>query len=200
MSSSNKYIDEYELLSRLKDGDKEAFDAIYHRYSFRIYRKLLRMAKLELIAEELTQEVFVKVWEKRHLINLSQSFRSYLFQIAQNFLIDFYRKAARDQKLNMAILSVATDASDDTESTILYRESQHLLKTAVSQLPAQQQLVFQLCKLEGRSYEETADLMGISIATVSNHMTKASRAVREFLSRQHNIAVIALLSSILRQI
>ena len=76
--------EEYELLVALTKGDETAFECIYYRYSARIFANILRMVKSESLAQELLQEIFVKLWSKRHLINPQKPFTVYLLRIAEN--------------------------------------------------------------------------------------------------------------------
>ena len=89
--------DEKILLEGLRAGEVSSFDALYHNYSRQIYRKLLKMIKHPFLAEELTQDVFVKVWEKRSVIDIEKPFSYYILTIANHTVIDLYRKTARDE-------------------------------------------------------------------------------------------------------
>src|SRR5690606_41339582 len=90
---------ETEYLHQLKEGDQQAFTYFYDAFKLPIYRKLLKMVRIETVAEELTQDVFVRIWDKRLLIDPGQAFKSYLYRISQHILYDFYRKVARDECL-----------------------------------------------------------------------------------------------------
>lgn len=174
---------ENELLLRMKAGDPEAFNTLYDFHCLDVYRKIISMVKIENTADELTQDLFVKIWDKRHLIDPSQPFRFYLFKIAQRLVIDFYRKASRDEKLKSAIKAIGSAQSNTVENGVLLKESQHIFNQAINRLPLQQQRVFQLCKIEGRSYQEVSELLGISTATINNHIVRATKAVRMYFNR-----------------
>ncbi|HEY8387177.1 MAG TPA: sigma-70 family RNA polymerase sigma factor, partial [Parasegetibacter sp.] len=98
MSTDNLY-NEKELLFLLNKGDEQAFEQLYHSYSPRIFGNLVKLLKSEDIAEELLQDVFIKIWQRRSGIDPEQSFRSYLFRIAENSVYDFFRRTARDKLL-----------------------------------------------------------------------------------------------------
>ena len=150
------------------------------------------------MAQEILQEVFLKVWDHRKHIDPEKSFRSYLFKIAENKAYDFFRKAARDHKLRQLLLAAATESYDHIESIMINKENSQLLQQAIEALPPQRQQVFRLCKLEGKSYEEVSRLLGISTSTISDHIVKASRAVREFIAANHHIAAGMLMMSLLK--
>lgn len=178
--------DEQGLLKKLRDGDGLALDFFYQRYSLCIYRKIKKMVKGEMAAEELLQDVFVKVWDKRHLIDPNQSFKSYLYAIAQNLVYDFYRKAARDEKLQTQLKALSKGYYSHVEEGIYLKETSEILNKAIDNLPSQQRLVFTLCKLEGESYKDVSAALGISISTINNHVVKATKKIQGYMSREQN--------------
>ncbi len=91
---------EKELLIRMSAGDEVAFREIYHHYSPRIYGKLLKVLKSEDIASELLQELFASIWQRRENIDPDKSFRSYLFKIADNLIIDLFRKTKQRSEID----------------------------------------------------------------------------------------------------
>lgn len=193
-----EYIDEKALLLKLKDGDEQAFDKLYQSYSLRIYRKLFKMVKVDVLADELTQDVFVKVWTKRHLLDSEQSFRSYLFSIAQHLVYDTYRKMSRDESLVNKVKLISTELYTHTEEDIYYKETAEMVQKAIELLPTQQRRVFQACKIEGRSYEEVARELNISVSTVNGHIVKATKTVAEYLSKSGTLVFcLALYSTFL---
>lgn len=175
---------EFKLLKRLQSGDQLAFEALYHSYSKEIYRKLLKMVKDVILAEELTQDVFVKIWNKREVITTDQRFRYYLLTVANNIVNDFYRRAARERKLQDEIIAASTELYNPIEEQIYYKESKELMDQAIDSLPSQQKLVFQMCKMEGKSYEEVSKLLGISTSTISNHIVKATKSIKIYFFDQ----------------
>uniref|UniRef100_UPI00356A6C04 RNA polymerase sigma factor n=1 Tax=Mariniphaga sediminis TaxID=1628158 RepID=UPI00356A6C04 len=87
-----------ELLLLIRDDDMVAFYQLYERYSRRLYGFVLRYIKLEADAEEIVQEVFIKIWESRSKIDVYSSFESFLFSIAYNATIDLFRKRVTEKK------------------------------------------------------------------------------------------------------
>lgn len=186
-------LDERNLLIELKAGNERAFEQVYNLYSLRLYGFLLKLVKDENIARDLLQELFIKVWEKRDLIDPEKTFRPYLFRIAENSVVDFFRKAACDKKLEMKLISASTEWYSHIEEAIYSRENAVMFDQAIKQLPPQCRLVFTLCKIEGKSYKEVSQILGISVATISNHLQKATRCIRqEALLSDHITSVIFL--------
>lgn len=172
--------DEKGLLLQLKQGSEHAFEKIYTLYSARLYGNLLKLVKLEEEAKEILQDVFLKIWKEREHIDTEKSFRSYLFKIAENKVYDFFRKAARDKKKEVALMAIASPGYELAEEFLLTDQNAAILREAIESLPPQRQQVFRLCKLEGKSYKEVSELLGISTSTVSDHIVKATKSVREY--------------------
>ncbi len=190
---------ELEYLHRLKEGDQQSFIHFYDTFKLPIYRKLLKMVRIPSIAEELTQDVFVKIWDKRALIDPEQSFRSYLYRIAQHILYDFYRKIARDERLQEEIRLLVLNEHNPTDDWLFLKETQNILDRAISSLPEQQRQIYTLCKIEGKSYKEVALELGISVHTISTHMTRASKKIQEFMTKyQHLILISGICSTFLK--
>ncbi len=185
------------LLDALSQGSHPAFEQLYDRYSRRIYANLIRLVRSEAVAEELLQDVFMKVWELRATINTGQSFRSFLFQISGNLAIDFYRKSARQHTMELAKKLTEESTYDHVEKYIDFKEAEILLDRAISALPPQRQRIFRLCRIEGKSYEEVAELFSLTRNTVKDHMTKANRFLRELLSQEYGpfLVLLAAVSS-----
>lgn len=181
---------EKELLERLIAGDERAFDLLYHQYSKRIYANTLRLVKDEEFAQEILQEVFIRIWQQRERLDADKSFSSYLFTITQNLIRDFFRKAARDRKLQAMLISVGSELYEHIESTIFHKETNAILNEAIEQLPLQRKRIFTLCKIEGKSYDEVAAIMGISVSTVGNQLVKATRSIRQHFLLSENCALL----------
>lgn len=185
------------LLKQLRDGNEDAFDFFYQKYSIQIYRKLYKMTKVSSLSEELLQDVFVKIWEKRHLVDPEKPFKSYLFQIAQNLMYDFYRKVAREERLQQKIKQTFSELQYVTEESLNLKDTQQILTRAINNLPPQQRLVFQLCKMEGKSYEEVGTTLGVSTSTINGHIVKATKSIKTFMCNYENVAFAFFIAGIL---
>jgi RNA polymerase sigma-70 factor (ECF subfamily) len=172
--------DEKELLLLLLNGSEQAFEKIYKLYSTRLYGNLLKLVKSEAEAQEILQDVFLKIWDNRQRIDIDKSFRSYLFKIAENKVYDFFRKAARDKKREAQLISLATNDYIAAEELFMAEEKSAILQRAIDSLPPQRQQVFRLCKLEGKSYKQVSELLGISVSTISDHIVKATKSIRDY--------------------
>lgn len=186
-------ITDRDLIIRLKADDIIAFEALYNKYKFHVATNLLRLVKSETVAEDLLHDLFIKIWENKQLIDPDQSFKSYLFRIAHNMVIDFFRKAARDQKLQQHILLNSSLIYSHIEEMLHDKEKRFLLEKAMDELPPQCRLVFQLCKIEGRSYEEVSEMLQISTNTISKHLVKARKQIKALLLKEPSFTYFLLI-------
>ena len=172
-------------------GDELAFEKIYRLYAPKLYGSLLGLLKSVPQTEEILQDVFLKIWEYRASIDSEKSFRAFLFKIAENKAYDFFRKASRDKKLEAELIALSTVNYMAIEEFVADDEKLVLLENAINKLPPQRQQVFKLCKLEGKSYREVSELLGISLSTISDHIVKATKAIPTQLEGYPNV-VLAL--------
>jgi RNA polymerase sigma-70 factor (family 1) len=180
------------LLVKLINHDHRSFHELYNRFSVQLYANILRMVRDRDLAQEILQNVFVKVWEKRNLIDLEKSFTSYLFQIAKNQVYDHFRKLALSKKLENHLVATCTDVYSHIEEELNYKESNQLFLNAVEKLSPQRKQVFILCKIEGKSYHEVSDLLHISTSTVSDHLLKSNKFIKAQMLISDALACIFL--------
>ena len=178
--------DEKKTLIELREDDEHSFEQIYRLHSPRLFGRLLKLVKSQQQAEEILQDVFLKIWEQRKSIDPEKSFRSFLFKIAENKVYDFFRKVARDKKMESQLIALSTPNYIMNESSQWGEENLAILQKAVEELPPQRQQVFRLCKLEGKSYKEASEVLGISASTISDHIVKATKTIRDYF-RNRNI-------------
>lgn len=175
----NKQLhDEKELLLQLSHGSERAYNKIYQLYGERLYGKLLRLLKSKLHASEIQQETFIKIWEQRYLIDPEKSFRSYLFRIAENKAYDFFRKTVSDNNLRRHLSKWSSEAYSHITECMETKENIALLNKAINSLPKQCREIFRHCKLNGKSYKEVSEMLGIATSTISNQLVKASHHIR----------------------
>lgn len=177
------------VLDLIIQGDERAFTAIYDEYSVQLYRNILRMVADEDIAKELLQDLFLKLWTNRERLTTTKSLKPYLYRMAANLVYDHFRKVAQDRKLLDRLIYLTVEYDISAEDRMLNEETETLLKDAIEHLPPQRKLVYTLCKLEGKSYQEVSELLNISVATINEHIVKGNKAVKVYFLRRHEIAI-----------
>lgn len=162
----------------IQKGNKILFEGIFRKY----YQMLCAFAISKLkdgeIAEEIVQEVFVKLWEKRQGLDVG-NIKSYLFSSVNNTILNNFKhqQVRREHASEMKV--VQSDSMEDSE--VEYNELQLKLSALINQMPEARQRVFKLVKIEGKKYKEVAAELGISIKTVENQMGSALKFLREHL-------------------
>ncbi|MFV0268183.1 MAG: RNA polymerase sigma factor [Draconibacterium sp.] len=189
MGPSKEISDQY-LASRIKKDDKKAFQKLFERYAPRIYNFSLSYLKDENDTEELVQNVFLKIWEKRDLLNTSQNIKAFIFKIAVNTIYDFIRR----KNIEGAFLDYArlnyTANENYTWHSVIFEEMQQNLNALLAQMPEQQQKIFRLSKLEGFSNDEIAQQMNLSKRTVENHLYRALTFLKKHFASESFIALL----------
>jgi RNA polymerase sigma-70 factor (ECF subfamily) len=171
----DEQLDDSELAHRIRDGDREAFRRFFERHHGLLYGYLRRRNVDPDTCEDLIQNAFVTIWERRAEIDESKSLRAYLFKIAYNRALNHFRDAL---KFSGAEELATTPSTSDPESSAEYTLMQEALRNVVAQLPEKRRAVFELCFLEELTYREAAEVLGISIKTVENQMAAALRVLR----------------------
>lgn len=180
-----------DLLIRMKNGDEQAFAAIYHRYHPSLYMFILRYCKVPSLAEDLVHDVFLKVWEIRGRIQPELPFNGYIYRIARNHVLKTLERAATDRGLREQILSQlnALPEGFHPEQVVKSKEYDRLFHEALNQMPPQRLNVFRLCRQEGRTYDEAAEILGISRNAVKKHMVLGMRFIHDYIFRYGGVSL-----------
>lgn len=192
MSQIETY-DEKLLVTELKSGNEKAFQKLFDTYSNVLYKYSFSMVGSKPYAEEIVQEVFLKVWLKRDTLNPELSFKSFLFTITRNKTITFLKRAAKSEKIRQEIFYNSQKFANTTDLHIREEEVDSIKKEALDLLPPRRRLIFEMSRNDGKSYEEIATELGISPNTVKNQMSMALETLREFLLKNKDIALTLLL-------
>ncbi len=180
-----------ELISLLSKGDINAFDAIYERYCHRLFGFVIRYLKCREDAEEIVQEVFLKIWESRQKIYSNSSFESFIFTIAYNSTITLLRKRITEQKcLDNFRLRKQINASPNLIDEINLRELDEKVHTLLNRLTPRQQEIFRLSRDEGLNHAEIAKKLNISTNTVKNHLVAALAFLKSEFNNELNIILL----------
>ena len=180
MNNSSK--PESELVKALSKGDIKAFNNLFLIYGKRIFRFAVGYLKSEVDAEELVQDVFLKVWEKRFELKENLSFKSYLFTIAFNIIRKHFVKKALTAKYFEQ--QVIEDADLSTIQHIDFQSTKKAIDQLVEQLPARRKEVFIKSRFEGLTVKEISDELGTSPKTVENQLGEALKFIREHLGKE----------------
>ena len=185
----NQHTKDTDLAHRIKYGEKDAYRELYERYAPKIYQFSLSYLNKE-DAEGLVQDVFLKIWEKREILDAAKNIKAYIFKIAVNTIYDFIRRKNIENAFNEFAKVNSGSNSNTTWDTVIYDEMKTTLDDLISKMPEQRRRVFLLSKKKGLSNDEIAKKMELSKRTVENQLYRAIIFLKEQLK---NHSVIALL-------
>ncbi|SEO05378.1 RNA polymerase sigma-70 factor, ECF subfamily [bacterium A37T11] len=188
---------EKQLLVRLRDGDRQAFDQLYHAYAGRISAKLLHLLKSRDAAQDILQDTFIKVWEVRATIDPELSFVSFLYKIATNLASNAFRKEFRESRMRTGVQHSSTEGYSHVEEQLFRKEAQELLKQALDQLPPRQRQVFVMHKLEGKSYKEIGEELGITDSAINLHIQRAGKKLEAIIRSGKGLIIFLPLAFLL---
>jgi len=173
-----------EELTAIAEGDQEAFSRLFYTYKDSVYAQALRLTESEEGAEEIVQEVFLKLWIRREHLPEIQSFDDYLFILTRNQVFTALKKIALRFKTESSWENDRDDAENLTESEFLSAEYEQVLKQAIDKLSPQQREVYLLSREQHLKREEIATLLNVSPETVKTHLSRALHHIKSYCSRQ----------------
>jgi RNA polymerase sigma-70 factor (ECF subfamily) len=180
-----KKEDDIFFVQLLQKGNVAAFDSLFAFYSNKIYRFALKYLKDETDAEELVQDVFIKVWENRSMLKSTLSFKSYLFTIALNCIRKHFNKRA----ISLRYIEALQKHCEPSENEAFINEDYELavkqINQLIDQLPPRQREILLKSKIECKSSKEIAEELNISPGTVDNQVSEAMRQIRSKLVHEN---------------
>ncbi len=178
--NKNYNYSEAEWIHALRDGDVKAYSELFDRYGKRLYFFSKGYLKSEEDAEEIVQEVFIKIWNNRKELSVEKSFESYLFTIAKNGILNTIRKSKSEQAyLNYAKIHPEKNVLLDEELNFIELDAAY--KKIVENLSPRRKEIYLLSREQHLSNNEIAEKMNISVKTVENQMTSALSEIRKNL-------------------
>lgn len=190
-------MSEREKVIAVKYGDHQAFVELYNDYWGQVYDFSRLYISRVADAEEIVQDVFVKLWESRHLLKEDESFKGFLFIITRNIVFSRNRKKVNENLFKTSVLSAFGNESNYNSNSVEeeYCASQLavFIDKLIGSLSEQQKRCFLLSREENLSYKEIAERLGISPKTVEIHMGKALKFLKNSIERGWEI-LLSLLS------
>jgi len=184
-----------ELLAFLRDDDTAAFTEIYDRYYQRVYNYILDWIKIREMTEDIVHEVFLKLWEIRGKLEIQKSFSGYLFRVCHNHMVNTTKKIAKERNLRDQLLDqYKLLPLEEQVSLEQLQKFDNLVEEALDSLPPVRRRVYELCRMQKKSYQEIADELNISQNTVRDHMSKALATLRLFLKEKGDITMLLVLA------
>lgn len=188
------FPEDIELVSKLQNGDVEAFDLVYAKYAGKLYGFTFKYLKSAVETEELVQSVFLKVWENHKTLRRESSFKSYLFTIAYNEICNCFKRRTYLQKF-IAEQSPGNDLplTNETEESVNFNSILEQVDQIIAKLPERQRTIFMKSRQEGKSNKEIATELGISSGSVDNYISESLKFIRSNL-QDKNFTFLLLFS------
>jgi RNA polymerase sigma-70 factor (ECF subfamily) len=175
-------------------GNAQAFNSLYEKYHTHLYYFALKFLKAGELAEEAVHDVFLKIWENRKNLRPDLNFKAYLFTICKNHIVNMLLRATKEREIKNKIALHLATSHNELEETVVYADYMHLAYEAIHHLPPQRQLVFKLCREEGKTYAEIAETLNISTGTVRDHIVKAGKFIKSYLAAHAQITISLLIA------
>ncbi len=182
---------ESQLLALSAAGDADAFEILYRRYRDKSYAMLLSFVKSHADAEDLLQDIFVKLWIGRKNLERVEDFDAYLFITLRHALSYALRKEEQQEKLKIRAGGFEHLPRATAEEQVHIRDIETLVSSALEQLPASQRRIYLMSRREGLTHEQIAAELGLSPKTISNTITLILNHIRNFLRQYGYLVMLA---------
>jgi RNA polymerase sigma-70 factor (ECF subfamily) len=181
--------DDKILVRKVVLDDKVAFQKLFSKYAERIYYFAMHYIRNKEEAEEIAQEVFVKIWTRRFDLKEELSFSSYAFTIAKNALIDTIRRKNKEIEFHKNFISYSNNNSPSTDESLEYGELNAIIEESIRELPSKRKQIYLLSRNEGLTYKQISEKLNISIKTVETHMRLALQQLKKNVKNNYEFSL-----------
>ncbi len=179
-----------EYVESLKEGGFAAFEVLFKKYAENIYAFALSITREPYIAEEITQLVFMRIWEKRDQIEEDLPFKSFIFSIAYSETISWLRKEKSEKRKTEGYKAETETVSNETDYFIEFNNIKSLASQTIDNFPEKRKEIFKLSREQGYSNKEIATRLNISVRTVESQISAALKTLKEKLGRDGIIGLL----------
>jgi RNA polymerase sigma-70 factor (family 1) len=194
MSYSAPPGEEKDILQQIANGDQRAFRWVFDQYHNKLGLHVYRITKSRELAEEIVQDVFLKIWMDRAALSDVVNFQSYLYVVSKNHALNCLKTVAKQNAVNTELENIPDQivADEFTEDNERYR----LVDEAIDQLPRQQRLVYLMSRHERMQYAEIAERMSLSRETVKKYLQISTESITHYIRKQLTISLLLFLSNL----
>lgn len=188
------------FFKQLAKGSSEAFEQLFEVYWMHVYTVVEQLVKTKQQAEDISQEVFIKLWNKKEELYDIQNIEAYLYTIARNSTLDHLRKKVLVTENLEQMIQYFADNNLDPIKKLEYKELEVFINTAISNLPDKVKEVFILSRIDGLSHEQIAEQLNISVTSSKTYIVRALKSLRQSIAKNTKIELLVLASLLLEQI
>lgn len=186
--------EEKNLFQRIAEGDETAFRQLFHHYNCLLRPFVVKLTKSDFAAEEVLQEVFLKIWLYREKLVDVENPKAYIVRIVSNESINYLQLLARNDRLSAVMRRHPATEPSSAEQRLAYQETEKLIREAIGQLPPGCRQIYQLSRDENKRIPEIASSLNLSDSTVKNQLVKALKVIRLHIARATPLLMACLLS------
>lgn len=183
----NTHNQDKQLLHQIAQGDENAFRQLFDQYRDLIFSFSFHLTQSEIIAKDVVQDIFVKLWTNRQSLDQIENIRAWILRLTRNHVLNGLKRKAHEEALLREIKAGLAEDHHFTENELQYRELEKQLQQAITQLPPQQQRCYLLSRDAGLKHDEIARELGISAETVKKHIMAAIQSIKKHLTRSGNL-------------
>ena len=191
--SNTKTSSDQLLFRQISEGNEAAFTELFHRYTPKLRPFIIGILKLSAVADEVLQEVFLKVWVNRDILVNVQEPSAWLYRIASNLSLNQLRKQANEYKRLKETMAAEGLESDNLLASLSAKELQQMIHEAVAALPLKRKEIYLMSREAGLSHKEIAERLNISVITVKNQVTTALKTIQEHIAKTSGVYVPLIL-------
>lgn len=180
------------LLQRIAEGDHAAFRSLFEQYADKMYAVVYNYTKSRFVAEELVQELFIRVWKYKRQLRKVEDPAAYLYRMVFNHINTYLKRTANEKRILDNVRSQADHPSEELIRQLEANDMSRLIAAAINRLPPQKKTIYLLSREQGLSYQEIAEQLHLSPNTVKNHLVEATKLLRNYL-KDHALALSLLL-------
>jgi RNA polymerase sigma-70 factor (ECF subfamily) len=178
------------ITNEFVNGSIDAFNTLYHRYKSAVFANICKIIKQQDLAEDILQEVFLSLWKNRFKFKEDQLIAGWLFVVSYNKSINCLKKIVAEKRKAALVSANDTQASEDNLEGIFELQID-MVNEAISLLPERKRKAFTLCKLEGKSYAEAAQLMDVSPETIKEYLKISFKFIRNRVLNNYDNATVS---------
>ncbi|MNJ98082.1 ECF RNA polymerase sigma factor SigW [compost metagenome] len=165
-------------ITLIRKGSEAAFEKVFKLYFKNLHAYAYTFIKDDIMSEEIVQNVFFRIWEKRDILQIDDSLKAYLYRSVHNESLNYIKHQKVKSSFQVHYSNQMESSYSDVSDEIVAAELETKIQLAINELPQQCRIIFQLSRFEQLKYQQIADQLNISVKTVENQMGKALKVLR----------------------